>query len=142
MSTKKACISNFFDILKRLHEISGKENEYEIAELLGFKKDTFAARKSRGSIPAKEIKLACVSNGWNFEWVMCGKGPKRIKEERPATPDFPAIGDYQLSLNPVLVEVMELLLAEPPETAKFVLELLKSRKTTRAALKKLEKIEG
>lgn len=74
MSTKKDCISNFSEILGRLLQVSGKLNEYEIADLLGFKKDTFAARKSRGSLPEKEIKLACVSNGWSFEWVMSGKG--------------------------------------------------------------------
>jgi SOS-response transcriptional repressor LexA len=83
MSTKKDYTCNFSAILERLHTISGKENEYEVAEMLGFKKDTFAARKSRGSVPEKEIKLACVSNGWNFDWVMYGKGEMLIIEAKP-----------------------------------------------------------
>jgi hypothetical protein len=74
MSTAKDCKSNFSDILTRLLQVSGKTHEYEIAGMLGFKKDSFAARKSRGSIPEKEIKLACVSNGWSFKWVMTGEG--------------------------------------------------------------------
>lgn len=74
MSTKKDCKSNFQEIIDRLRQVSGLTNEYEIAELLGFKKDSFAARKSRGSLPKKEIELACASHGWSHEWIMTGKG--------------------------------------------------------------------
>jgi len=142
MSIKKDDKSKFSEILNRLHEISGKANEYEVAEMLGFKKDSFAARKSRGSVPEKEIKLACVSNGWNFDWVMYGKGSKLAEERGVAQlgTDFPAIGDYQISEDPVINEIFEMLQAEPPETARFILQLLKSRKSTREALKGLEKV--
>lgn len=63
-------------------EVSGKSYEYEIAEILGFKKDSFAARKSRGSIPEKEIKIACVTNGWPYEWVISGEGEMRQSQPR------------------------------------------------------------
>lgn len=139
MSIKKDDKSKFYEILDRLHEISGKANEYEIAELLGFKKDSFAARKSRGSVPKKEIKLTCVSNGWNFDWVMSGEGSK-MAEDRPFSEGFAAIGDYQSLSDPVLNEIIEILQTEPPETGKFILQLLKSRKSTREALKGLEKV--
>lgn len=66
-------------------EVSGKSYEYEIAELLGFKKDSFAARKSRGSIPEKEIKIACASNGWPYEWVISGEGEMLRVQSRQLT---------------------------------------------------------
>jgi len=142
MSIKKDDRSKFSEILDRLHEISGKVNEYEVAEMLGFKKDSFAARKSRGSVPEKEIKLACVSNGWNFDWIMSGEGPKMAayRTTTSAGGDFPAISDYQFLSDPVLNEIIEMLQAEPPETGKFILQLLKSRKSTREALKGLERV--
>lgn len=76
MSTTKNYIYNFDEILERLRDISGKSKQYEIAALLGFDKDTFAARKSRGSVPVREIKLACVSNGWSPDWVLTGEGDR------------------------------------------------------------------
>jgi len=138
MSTKKVYTSRFSDVLGRLHEISGKKNEYEVAEILGLNKVAFAARKSRGSIPEKEIKITCVNNGWNFDWVMTGEGSANLAPPNQA--DFPAIGDYQFLSDPVLNEIIEMLQVEPPETANFILQLLKSRKSTREALKGLEKV--
>ncbi len=81
MSTKNNYISNFDDIINRLRQLSGKSKQYEIAGLLGFDKDTFAARKSRGSVPEKEIKITCASNAWSFEWVMTGEGNMTIQPD-------------------------------------------------------------
>ncbi len=61
----------------------GLTKEYELANLLGFKKDTFAARKSRGALPVDKIKLLCADKLINFNWVMTGEGEMRetVKEE-------------------------------------------------------------
>ena len=74
MSTRLIYKSNFEQVIERLMLVSGKTKEFEIAEIIGLKKVAFAARKSRDSLPEKEIKIACVNNGWSFDWVMSGKG--------------------------------------------------------------------
>ena len=60
MSTINNDKNRFLLILARLKEVSGKSKDKEVAEILGFDKDTFGARKSRGSVPDKEIGRAHV----------------------------------------------------------------------------------
>jgi len=104
MSTKKDYKSNFQEVVDRLQIVSGKTKEQQIAVLLGFKKDTFAARKSRGSLPVKEIQIACASNGWSYDWVMSGEGEMFVvPQKQPQTvsgqleglsPEIKLIADY------------------------------------------------
>lgn len=124
MSTKKDYKSKFSDVLGRLHKISGKENEYEVAEILGFKKDTFAARKSRGSIPEKEIKIACASNGWNFEWVMHGKGDIPANKVHQNT----EYKDQEKALDPITAKITAMLADMSLEQRRDVLRYVEERK--------------
>lgn len=74
MSTIKFDTGYFSQVIKRLMFALNVQMEYEIAALLGFKKDTFSARKKRGAIPEDKIKLLCAERKINFDWVMTGKG--------------------------------------------------------------------
>lgn len=140
MSTKKTNKSQFAEIMSRLMTSLGLKNEYELGQLLGFKKDTFSARKTRGSIPQKEIKLLCAEKLINFDWALTGEGSmKKDEGAKAAGEGFPLISDYQLeSTDPNLVELIGILQEESPETVKFVLNLLKSRKLHREALQGLK----
>jgi hypothetical protein len=124
MSTKKDYKSKFSDVLNRLHEISGKENEYEVAEILGFKKDTFAARKSRGSVPEKEIKIACASYGWNFEWVMYGKGENSANFVHQLT----EYKDNEKALDPITAKITAMLANMSMEQRRDVLKYTEEKK--------------
>lgn len=74
MSTDKVEKCQFTPVVSRLMQALGIKNEYNIAELLGFKKDTFSARKKRGALPVDKIRLLCNDRGINFEWVLYGRG--------------------------------------------------------------------
>lgn len=74
MSTKKVEKSQFEEVVGRLMTALVVENEYNVAESLGFKKDTFSARKKRGALPVDKIRLLCADRGINFNWVMTGAG--------------------------------------------------------------------
>jgi hypothetical protein len=105
MSIDKDYINHFDDILQRLKKVSGKGKQYEIAALLGFDKDSFAARKSRGSIPEKEIKLACLNNGWRYEWVMSGEGSARVDKFQQLASAVPVNSAQELKHDhPLLAE--------------------------------------
>lgn len=138
MSIEKTHKMNFYEIILRLMELTGYTDEYKVAEILGFTRSAFSQRKARGSVPVDKIAIECELRGWNFDWVMYGKGSANLAP--PTQADFPAIGDYQSLSDPVLNEIIEMLQTEPPETAQFILQLLKSRKSTREALKGLEKV--
>ena len=83
MSTIKNDKNRFLLIFARLKEVSGKSKDKEIAEILGFDKDTFGARKSRGSVPEKEIKLACADNGWSVAYIEEGTEPRYNNQGKP-----------------------------------------------------------
>jgi len=74
MSITDSTNKDFNKVLERLQRLSGFLKENEIAELLGFKHVAFSARKVRGSVPVKEIRLTAVSRGWNPGWILTGEG--------------------------------------------------------------------
>jgi hypothetical protein len=84
MSTNKVEINRFIEVIDRLMDALNIKNEYNMAELLGFKRDTFSARKKRGALPVDKMQLLCSDRGINFNWVMTGEG-ERLDSQRKAT---------------------------------------------------------
>lgn len=100
MSTQKNYESKFSEIMGRLMSVSGKTKDLEVAEILGLKKVAFAARKKRGSIPEKEIKIACANNGWSYDFIMTGRGGKTyIVEAKEITRADEEHHEYQPEFN-------------------------------------------
>jgi SOS-response transcriptional repressor LexA len=79
MSTNEIDKSQFKAVSSRLMSALKIKNEYNLAELLGFKKDSFSARKKRGALPVDKIRLLCSDKGINFDWVMTGQGEASLK---------------------------------------------------------------
>lgn len=65
---------DFEAVANRLRSVLGLTSDKELAERLGFKYGSFAARKSRGALPHKEIDQLCDAAGLNSEWVFDGTG--------------------------------------------------------------------
>lgn len=85
MSTKIIHNYDFPQIIHRIMEITGLRHEYQVAELLGFKRVAFSERKKRNSVPVTEIKLFCHKESINVNWVLYGEGEKHVRDETTAT---------------------------------------------------------
>jgi hypothetical protein len=64
----------FQAVIDRLRDAAKLPTETAVAEALGFQQATFAMRKWRLSLPADEIKVYCVEQGINPDWVLFGFG--------------------------------------------------------------------
>lgn len=82
MSTVNLGTEIFSQVIKRLMLALNIHKECELAALLGFKKDTFSARKKRGALPEDKIKLLCAERHIDFDWAMTGEGSMKRSEER------------------------------------------------------------
>lgn len=80
MSTHELATEYFSEVMARLMFALKIQKEGEVAALMGFKKDTFSARKKRGALPEDKIKLLCADRSINFNWVMTGKGEQTVQQ--------------------------------------------------------------
>lgn len=80
MSTTNIGVENFSQVIKRLMLALNIHKECELAAVLGFKKDTFSARKKRGALPEDKIKLLCAEKHIDFDWAMTGEGSMHRSE--------------------------------------------------------------
>jgi len=112
MSTKKITKDMFQEIVNRMMKAFSVANEYEVADIIGMAKDTFANRKSRGSLPVEKIKLACFEKGISFDWVMTGEGEMRIILVGESLAGY-AASKVHHALNPEDEKMLEILKSMP-----------------------------
>lgn len=115
----------------RIKSVRQNLKQDEFALKLGVNKNTIGRWERGEQTPdAEELnRILEVYPDINSAWLLTGEGEMKLCE------DFPFITDYHIS--PELTEIIDILQDEPPETEKFILQLLKSRKATREALKEL-----
>ena len=122
MSTNKIANLDFIEIIERLMCALHLKREYELANLLGFKKDTFSARKLRNAVPVDKIRLLCKTRGLNENWVFYGEGDMYLPEGVPphvndSTPkhNSPPRNDRIPALTEKQLEMARLISALPDE---------------------------
>ena len=71
----------FMEMVKRLMAVMSVDSEVALAQLLGFKQNTWSMRKSRGSIPTDAIDALIASEGLNAEYVYKGTGRPYAEED-------------------------------------------------------------
>ena len=87
------------------------KHEYELAEMLGFKRVAFSERKKRNSVPEAEIKLLCINKSINPNWIFYGEGDAFVVSDQNP-PAYAATTIHQ-GLTPGEAKLLELLRANP-----------------------------
>lgn len=78
MSMDKDFECDFTAIIVRMMEAKGWKNEKDVASALGMKPVAFSGRKARNSPPIDKIRIWCLSESINPNWVFTGEGEMNV----------------------------------------------------------------
>lgn len=65
-------MGNFEQILARIKDITGKNKNKDIAELLNTNESTFGKWVSRNKIPYEQILKLCIENNYDIKYIFTG----------------------------------------------------------------------
>lgn len=86
-------MNDFDTILDRIKQETGIKSMRQLAEVIGIKHQTISAAKKKGEFSVSWAYYIAGKYGLLTEWIMSGKGPKRLNEEG--------------AMNPLLIDVNE-----------------------------------
>lgn len=89
--------------LDRLRAAYGAPTDTALAIELGVKRSTLGGWRSRGMPYSDCVRLAA-EKGWSLDWLLAGRGPMRLDEDRPFGPELSPREEAVLTLFRALTE--------------------------------------
>lgn len=98
---------DFSAVIRRIMQAKRFDHEYQVADLLGFKRAAFSERKKRNSLPLAEIELFCRRESINLDWVLSGTGEESVIREE-TTPYVVPFDERQVLMNKLKERIDEM----------------------------------
>lgn len=114
-------LSEIIEIIKGYKDF---KEDAEVARLLNIKPKTFAAAKSRNSIPHSALITFCNQENISINWLLAGVGPRLLEEIDTSgkKPEMTMAPSFPLEVQKLLT----ILEKGDPETVGFVKGILES----------------
>lgn len=74
MSIRKVTEVEFIEVMNRIMELAGLTQQDQVADILNYSASALSQSKKRGSLPVNRLLATCKARGWDFDYVVYGKG--------------------------------------------------------------------
>ncbi len=119
-------MTTFNEIIDRIKEVLETKKDTDVAQALNIKRNTFALRRKRGSIPYEEILTFCNKKDISVDWALTGKRPKSQKE-RELLYEIESKGVREMGVNyKTAKEAMNDIIGSPGDIARKLEEQITS----------------
>ena len=134
--------------LKDARNLLGKEQK-EIADLLGISFRSWQDYELGKSVPGGKVFEALAKLGFNANWLLTGEGEKMRSDSPPAVIQLPdeftvsegtgkiTIRKTSIKHDKEVIEIVDILEHDLPETKSFILKLLRGKKEMKEGLEGL-----
>ena len=90
-------VTDYSSAMERIRAVTGCETQRELGRFLGINQSAISDAKRRGTIPAEWLLTLLRGKGINPDWILTGKGARRLRPAEPAEAVFQTVSVTDIS---------------------------------------------